>query len=390
MNKFFRSVFLLAFIGVMIFVVLTYVGYFSKSYATYEAEMGELKYEVENKGFLIYNEDIIAAPESGEVVYLVNNNQRIQGKTPIAKIKPKEVDVDRDIKYDGKHLLIDIDKVKNNIKTIENQIAFFRKEKDVEAEEKAKGLLENLYPILDSLDGREDLYYNEPIESYDTDKKTGELVIYSSSAGIVSLKTSPIDQLFTPDNMYILKYHKIDDYEQADIKKEVQKNEGFIRVVDNSKVFLFTNVDKEESLIFQGDKRIDIEVNGTIVKGVLFNRITNSDSVTLQFLLLNDFDNFTDKKVVDIKMTPASEKGIIIDESSIIEYEGVEGVEVLNKDNTIIFKRINRLTTVNGKVCISVDSFSYFDKNKDIVNVDTVMLYDDIIKDPKEEYLLEQ
>ncbi len=390
MNKVFKKIFLFAFVTVMIFVAINYVGYFSKSYKTYEAEMGELKYEVEKKGFLIYDEDIIASPYSGEVVYLVSNNQRVQGKTPIAKIKEKEVDVNREISYDGRHLLIDIDKVKNNIKTIENQIAFFRKEKDVGAEEKSKALLENLYPILDSLDGREDLYYNEPIVSFDKDKQTGETIVYSSSAGIVSLNTSPIDQLFTPNNMYILKYDKIDDYEKAEIKKEVQKDEGFIRVVDNSRVFLFTNVDKEESLIFKNDKRIDIEINEKIVRGVLVNRIANSDNVTLQFLLLNDFDNFADQKVVDIKLIPASEKGLIIDESSIIEYKGNEGVEVLNKDNTIMFKRINRLTTVNGKVCISVDNYSYLNKKKEIVNVNTVKLYDDIIKKPKEEYLLEQ
>ncbi len=390
MNKIFKTVFLLAFTAVLILVVLNYLGYFSVSHEIYEAEIGELKYEIENKGYLMYEEDIIGAPFDGEITYLVNNNQRVTGKTPVAKIKRKDLDIDRELTFDGKDLLIDINKLKNSIKTLENQIAFFRKEKDVEAEEKAKKVLENLYPVLSSLDNRNDLYYNKPKINFKKDEETGDILIYSDNSGIVSLKAIPYDQIFTPKNMYILRYNKMKDYGTPEVKKDVLAKEGFMRIVNNSQVFLMTNIDKEESAIFKKNKRIDIEINNTVVKAILTNKINNSDDVTLQFLLMNDFNNLVERKIVNIKLIPAKEEGIIIDEDSIIDYNGEEGVEVLNKDNSIVFKRINRLTTVNGKVCISVDSFNYFDKDKNIVNVRTVKLYDDILKNPKEEYLIEK
>ncbi len=388
MNKLFKLFFLIGFTILLIMIVFNYLGFFSTTYDTYEAEIGELKYEMDGKGYLMYDEQILASPYSGDVIFLVNNNQRVPGKTPIARIKRRNISSDRKIDFDGKDLLIDVNKIKNNIKTIENQIAFFRKEKDVEAEEKAKDILDNLYPVLASLNEREDLYYNRPLVNYERDDSTGDIIVYSKRSGIVSLNVSPYDQVFTPKNMYILKYDELKEYKKEPVKREVVSNEGFVRIVNNSQVFLFTNIDKKDTVIFNKNKRIDIIINDTLVRAILVNKITNSDNVTLQFLLMNDFDKMSDEKIVDIKMIPAKAKGIIIDEDSIIDYKGNEGVEVLKKDNTVVFKRINRLTTVKGKVCISVDTFSYLNKDKNIVSIRTVKLYDDIIKKPKEEYLI--
>ncbi len=390
MKTFFKKIFLWGFVLIFVLVIINYLGFFSKTYKTYEAEIGTLKYELDTKGYIISNEDIIGSSSSGKVEYLVNEGQRVEANTPLAKItsadEKEAKKEDKEIEYND--YIVNVKKIRDKINTIQEQIVFFRKEKNIKSENQAKKELENLYPVLNSLGKKNTLFENKVV--LDTSKeKDGSTIVYSKGAGIVSLKTSVFDPIMYLKNMYILDYNKIQKKYAVEKKMNISGNEHFIRVSDNSRAYLLLNIDKDKSELFQKDSRIDIVIEGKVLSAALINKLEVGDKILLQYLLINEIEGMFGNKIKDIKIIPVKKEGIIIDKKSIIKRDLKEGVQVLGEDNTIIFKRINRLATVGDKVCVSVDTFNYYNENKELVIINTLKLYDDILKEPKEEYFNE-
>jgi len=315
-------VFLLLLVGLGISIYI--IPQFSETLTrTSTIEYGKLEICDEGVCYIVRNEQVIAAPNSGTLAYYVSDAQKLKKNAKI----------------------LDLTKV------------------HVSDENASK---RPCYTIKDKLQG-----FMETKSSF-----------VMESPGMVSFYADGYEAYFTPDRIKNLHYEEVSALDMPLVnlvREDTLKGEPLYKISDCDHWYLITWVDVSSISTYAVDKRMTIKLPLGDIRATVSDIYEDGDMYLIVFKTNRYYEGYALERKVEATIVTSETEGILIDNESITTKEGVVGVYVINKNGDYVFTPIKVLATDGLKSAVS--SGSYYDSEGNYV--DTVDIYDEILRKPE-------
>ena len=287
---------------------------------TQTLEPGTLRIAYETPGYLIKDESVGIAPESGDIQYLVAVGTAVKKGYPIVSVTP-----------DGES----------------NQDARFGE-------------------YMDKLDGYEGLSeeYNSPI------------------SGVFSLTVDGYEDYFTPDKMDKIKRETVESlsYKSANLERSsVIEGEPIYKVSNDDNWYVLCWVDKETAESYSEGRAVSLELPEGTVDASVHSVREDGDDYRVIFYLNVYYEAFCESRAVDMSIVTSDNEGLLVDNKCIVEKNGQQGVYVVDKNGDYVFTRISVIST-DGEQSVIEDATFVDEEGNQVYTVD---VYDEVLKHPE-------
>lgn len=287
---------------------------------TQTLEPGTLRIAYETTGYLIKDESVGIAPESGDIQYLVAVGTAVKKGYPIVSVTP-----------DGES----------------NQDARFGE-------------------YMNKLDGYEGLSeeYNSPI------------------SGVFSLTVDGYEDYFTPDKMDKIKRETVESlsYKSANLERSsVIEGEPIYKVSNDDNWYVLCWVDKETAESYSEGRAVSLELPEGTVDASVHSVREDGDDYRVIFYLNVYYEAFCESRAVDMSIVTSDNEGLLVDNKCIVEKNGQQGVYVVDKNGDYVFTRISIIST-DGEQSVIEDATFVDEEGNQVYTVD---VYDEVLKHPE-------
>ena len=287
---------------------------------TQTLEPGTLRIAYETTGYLIKDESVGIAPESGDIQYLVAVGTAVKKGYPIVSVTP-----------DGES----------------NQDARFGE-------------------YMNKLDGYEGLSeeYNSPI------------------SGVFSLTVDGYEDYFTPDKMDKIKRETVESlsYKSANLERSsVIEGEPIYKVSNDDNWYVLCWVDKETAESYSEGRAVSLELPEGTVDASVHSVREDGDDYRVIFYLNVYYEAFCESRAVDMSIVTSDNEGLLADNTCIVEKNGQQGVYVVDKNGDYVFTRISVIST-DGEQSVIEDATFVDEEGNQVYTVD---VYDEVLKHPE-------
>ena len=274
---------------------------------TQTLEPGTLRIAYETTGYLIKDESVGIAPESGDIQYLVAVGTAVKKGYPIVSVTP-----------DGES----------------NQDARFGE-------------------YMDKLDGYEGLSeeYNSPI------------------SGVFSLTVDGYEDYFTPDKMDKIKRETVESlsYKSANLERSsVIEGEPIYKVSNDDNWYVLCWVDKETAESYSEGRAVSLELPEGTVDASVHSVREDGDDYRVIFYLNVYYEAFCESRAVDMSIVTSDNEGLLVDNKCIVEKDGQQGVY---KNGDYVFTRISVIST-DGEQSVIEDATFVDEEGNQVYTVD--------------------
>lgn len=287
---------------------------------TQTLEPGTLRIAYETTGYLIKDESVGIAPESGDIQYLVAVGTAVKKGYPIVSVTP-----------DGES----------------NQDARFGE-------------------YMNKLDGYEGLSeeYNSPI------------------SGVFSLTVDGYEDYFTQDKMDKIKRETVESlsYKSANLERSsVIEGEPIYKVSNDDNWYVLCWVDKETAESYSEGRAVSLELPEGTVDASVHSVREDGDDYRVIFYLNVYYEAFCESRAVDMSIVTSDNEGLLVDNKCIVEKNGQQGVYVVDKNGDYVFTRISVIST-DGEQSVIEDATFVDEEGNQVYTVD---VYDEVLKHPE-------
>lgn len=165
---------------------------------------------------------------------------------------------------------------------------------------------------------------------------------------------------------------------------QVNRGDPLFKVVDDKQWFLIFWVGQDESAKYTQGKSVEVVIDKENKIKAVIDAIYEQDKEHMIVLRTNDYyPGLACNRVLDAEIVTVNETGIIIEQGSIATRDGQEGVYVKKVDGDYKFVRIKAHSIVDDKAIVANGSFTETDEDGNVKVVDTINLYDEILRNPK-------
>lgn len=399
------------FIITIYLLFISFVTLFKRNAKTTLPERMLLIDTISSQGFLIKNESIIKATNSGDVDLIANEGERLGSgrevlsintlkdiksleyelegvEKNISSLKKKETESDlisneKDkIELTREELILELqDKISssefNDINFIKEQLLLYDgKYKDVDFSKTVLG---------QSVEGLED-------RKKDISKKIDKNNVryYTDRPGVISYKIDGYEEVYLPKDFENYTYDKlnVDNISKTSKKEEVKVslNQPIFKIIDNFKWYIAIKIkDSEEISDFNINDNIRIYINESQeeVKGRII-AINNSKKKAVIILELNTmFHKYYNLRFPKIEIIKEKTEGYKLPKKSIASLDNIDGVYIKDRGGIVRFKPVSIFKEEDDYVYIHIGdekSNIYLKDSKEAVK--TINLFDEIIINP--------
>ncbi|MEE3362098.1 MAG: HlyD family efflux transporter periplasmic adaptor subunit [Anaerovoracaceae bacterium] len=211
-------------------------------------------------------------------------------------------------------------------------------------------------------------------------RKTGTA---SLRKGVVSFYVDGYEGRMTPSKQKKLRENDVSvmDAQPDSIKRDsFVKGEPVYKIYNNAKWYMNVWVDDSKTSRYKEGNDVTIEIGDEKIKGSI-ERIIAEDKKWHIIIKTNRYWSGLGKyRVTDCSIVTTDEEGLIIDNSCIAMKGKHEGVYVKTTSGGYKFTRVNVIASNDEQSLVSSGTFTD-DRGK---TVNTVEVYDEILKNPKE------
>lgn len=383
-----RFVFIIVGLVFAVLVSRMVYSYIIKDKDTYIAEYGEVILEKEYNSFIIRNETLVSSRVSGLIKYFVTEGERVKKGFKVAEIS--------EINTNGKGVvaksendnipLIDEDALNREIDLVKNSLVEAVRNENYTL---VKNLKKDLNLKLDKkgkLAKGEKLYkegYNFK-ESFVESNGNNTMNLYSVASGIVSFKIDGYENTFTMDKLYTIDYNTAanENYEKVNLlRSKVNVGDSIYKIVDNSKWYLVSIVEKGELDYYKVGRSVGIALEGEEFDGIIEDAFEIEDGAGVLIRVNKEIGDFTSNRLVKPTISRKNYKGLKVKLDSLVKVEDRMGVFVLDIDKKAKFVEVN-VIGYNETEAIVQENYFYkkIADEKKIIN--TLKLYDEIVTNP--------
>lgn len=288
---------------------------------------GQIKVEQEVICYLVRNETVYCAPESGSLKYKFEEGSLIKkGATVIKFSKDSSKVKDETDPLKGSDYMTLIDRLGNNMVTDSSFTA--------------------------------------------------------ASRGIFSTNIDGYEAIFAIDKMDGLKYQDVSGMSiktQDVLRNYAIKGEPIYKISDNSEWYMVFWVKKTESAKFNTGSNVTVSLPDGDVRASV-SKIVADDEYIMVILKTNRYyKSFATQRKVQATVLMVDQRGLLVSNKSLTTKDGVEGVYIKNTIGDYIFKPIRTVAT-DGKKTLVLEDIYYDEKGQP---VETVNIYDEVLRNPE-------
>jgi len=297
---------------------------------SYIAEYGQLKIYDETTAYFVRNEKVYLARETGDTNYFFKEGSLVRKGGRIMEVKPNE----------------QTGKTDSNGEPIGPSSEYQR--------------------VLDNLG-----------------KKTVKRKDYrTKDVGVISYFVDGYEKAITPANMKKKGETFFKQLSQKDVmslrRDSVIKGEPVFKIVDRTEWFLVCFVDLDHLDRYEEGRRIKVEMEDGQLDARVYRASKVGDKAKITLRTDYYYEKFAETRVAEVSLVTYDESGVIIENNSIAEEKGRQGVYVKGKNDEYFFVPVQVYAT-DGEKSLIADDF-YYDLEGDGEMVITVEVYDEILK----------
>ena len=360
-------------------------------------EYGGIQVTDQVTAYFIRDEKVYFANKTGAINYYIEEGEQIRKGVRILDIALGNVQNDESTytkvmeriqRFNGGESIFsdDIKKINAQIKKLENQ-------RDEALAEKEQAKAENFENQISRL-----VVKKQYIQTSD-DKAKEELIkentfaggygltpdqYISPANGVVSYQLDGYESEFTPANMALLTRDKIENLKLETfnlVRENTLANEPLFKVVDNNEWYVAFWVAPENIVKYEKDKTAYLNLPLGQVEGKIHD-IVDENGEWLVILKFNRYyEEFAKIRKIEAEVVTSDYKGLTINNQDITTEGGQPGVYVKDKGGEFFFTPVKIITSDGEWSLVEVSSFY---TNNGETKVDTVNVYDEILKRPKE------
>lgn len=399
MNKFkkraiyvFLSALVVLFIIIYIFPNIT--GALKK---TVIIEYGGLQITDHVTGYFVRNESVYFANKTGSIKYLVEEGEQVRKGVKILDITAEHINdedssyekmIERIERFNGGESIFsdDIKKINSQIKKLQAEAEQAMESGDTEAASNINEQIKRLSKKKQYIQETDESAKKEMIKQNGSASIKGYDIIpeqyISQTNGVVSYYLDGYESEFSPENISLLSKDKVEKLkiEVDNLKRETTlSKEPLFKIVDNSQWFVIFWVRPENIVKYEKGKPAVINLPLGQVEGMIYDIIDDNGEYLVILEFNRYYEEFAKIRKIDIEVITSDYKGLKIYNESITTKEGQPGVYVIHKSGEYVFVPV-KIITSDG-VCSLVE-VSYFYTDDGATKVDTVNIYDEILKKP--------
>lgn len=392
-RRFMRTLLIIAII-IYVIVRLVVASYFS-SEKMYEPKYDLLNLNETYKSIIFRKETMVSSNSTGPVKYLVNEGDRVKKGLKIASVTHENSEASAVVEE-----VLDIasyqDLIRLDIEGIESEILDTVENINLQLDEKNFLLVSQLKNELDILLAKKktmlsskklidkgDSSFKESYVGGGNTQVGAEVNFYSPESGIVTFNSDGLESALTIEKIYNINYEAVIESEVATkslTSNRIIAGNPVYKIVDNSAWFLVSIIDVEDLNLYERNQKLVVEIDKQKLNGVIADVFPSASKGALIIKLTEQYSEFYRKRFVDAQIIRDNYQGLKIENSSVVENNGIIGVYVLGLNNKAVFKPITILGK-DDKYSVIKDGYIYIDEDGERVRKKTVDLTDSVIKD---------
>lgn len=203
------------------------------------------------------------------------------------------------------------------------------------------------------------------------------------TSGIFSSYVDGYEAFFTPESMKTLRYK---DVQELDIKaKDVKRDKSLARepvfkISDNDNWYLMCWVEAASIAKYEIGSEMTIQLPAGAVDVTIKDIMEDGDHWKILFRSNRYYAEFSKSRIEEARIITQDYNGLIAENSSITTRDGKPGVMVRGANGEYTFTRVKILARDGDYSALQDVSFV----DEDGISVDTVKVYDEILKRPGE------
>ena len=201
-------------------------------------------------------------------------------------------------------------------------------------------------------------------------------------SGVVCYYIDGYEDYFTFENMHKIKRETVEglSYKSADLKRDsVIAGEPVYKISADDKWFILCWVDEETAESYYEGRDVTIELPDGSVEAQVYKVTKEENGFRVLFYLDVYYESFARSRAEDINIVISDNAGLIIKNKCIIEKNDQKGVYVKDKNGDYTFKPISIIASDDKESVIRDTTFI----NDEGQQVYTVNVYDEVLKHPK-------
>lgn len=350
--------------------------------------------------YFVRDESVYLANRSGTINYHIGEGEQVRGGVKILDLssgptKTGEQEeqsrfpsiMERIQKFNGGESLFrdDIKKIDAEIDKLKKQLSekqkSTKKTDDVEIEATIKKLETKKKYIAATDDAAREEIINENthLDGYGIKPST----YVSPSNGVVSYYIDGYEGEFTPGSMPLLTKSKVEKLKidcQNVTRESTIEGEPLYKVVDNSLWYVVFWVKPENIVKYEKGNSASLNLPLGQVKGTIEDIIDDQGEWMVIMSFNRYYKEFAQVRKADAQVVTLDYKGLTIPNESITTKKNQPGVYVKDVNNEYVFKPVQIITSDGEHSLVEVSCF-YTDGGAK--RVETVNVYDEILKNPK-------
>lgn len=311
----------------ILYVVIYHVPHLTNSFETTQVlENGTLEVSCEAEGYIVKDESVSLASVTGNITYPVEDGTVVKKGTTVAQIEAAS------------------------------------------AEEQEKSKVKRKYDD-----------YMERLGGYELVTATNEAPI----SGTFSRSIDGYEKYFSPANLDNITREGAEETSpsQLDLAREkVNKGEPIFKISSDKNWYIVSWVEEADAKTFEQDEKVRITIEEDTMDAKVYSINKEGEFYKVVFSLNVYYEQFCSARQVSMSVVQSNTVGLIVDNECIIEKEGVKGVYVKTKDGDTYFKPI-KIKITDGEQSVIYESIFV---NDDYEQVETVRVYQEVLRNPQE------
>ena len=345
--------------------------------------------------YFVRNETVYFANKSGNINYNIEEGEMVRKGIKILDITSgmqEETEsgyikiTDRISRFNGGESIFsdDLKKIKSQITKLEADYDIAVKEGEPEQADRIILQIERLKQKRDYITATDNAAKEEIIQQNQIVNAKGVIPnnYICTTNGIISYYIDGYETEFTPENMSLLSHDKVQNLNidvQNVVRETTLAKEPLYKVVDNKKWYAVFWVAPENIVKYEKGKSATINLPLGQVNGKIYDIIDDGNEWLVILEFNRYYEDFAKIRKIDTEVITSDYKGLTIPNASITTKDGQPGVYVKNKNGEFVFKPV-KIITSDGEW--SLAEVSYFYTDDGAKKVDTVNIYDEILKKP--------
>ncbi len=206
----------------------------------------------------------------------------------------------------------------------------------------------------------------------------------SKRKGVLSYYVDGYENYFSPANIGKLNYDKTKTLEVTPLSvkaESVVKGSPIFKISDNSKWYIVFWAEQADITKYEVDKRVTAVLPKGEIRGTIVNITEDNKRWQITIETNRYYEKFTEERVVDGTIRTADSSGLIINNGCLTTKDDQVGAYVKKTTGDFVFMPVQVILSDGEKTLISEGT--YFDEEG--LPVDTVKVYDEVLKNPKAE-----